>query len=137
MRRALQRRDKYCQFPGCTCTRFVDAHHIHHWADGGETDIGNLVLLCRTHHRLVHEGGFQLSRLPGGAFHFINLQGEVVPEVPKKRSRGNAFVLESENSKSGLQIDHKTGIPNWLGGGMEMDIVIEGLLRRQESKDSE
>ncbi|MGH6628122.1 MAG: DUF222 domain-containing protein, partial [Burkholderiales bacterium] len=62
IRRALQRRDGGCRFPGCTCTRFVDAHHIHHWADGGETDIDNLVLLCRHHHRLVHEGGFGLSR---------------------------------------------------------------------------
>ncbi len=59
IRRALQRRDRGCRFPGCTCTRFVDAHHIHHWADGGETHIDNLVLLCRHHHRLVHEGGFR------------------------------------------------------------------------------
>jgi hypothetical protein len=60
LRRALQRRDRGCRFPGCSCTRFVDAHHIHHWADGGETHINNLVLLCRHHHRLVHEGGFGL-----------------------------------------------------------------------------
>ncbi|MGH6820789.1 MAG: DUF222 domain-containing protein, partial [Methylocella sp.] len=55
IRRALQRRDGGCRFPGCTCSRFVDAHHIHHWADGGATHINNLVLLCRHHHRLVHE----------------------------------------------------------------------------------
>ncbi len=137
MRRALQQRDKSCRFPGCSCSRFVDAHHIHHWADGGETNMNNLLLLCRTHHRLVHEGGFQLIKLTGGGFQFINPQGQAVPQAPKPRSRGNAFVLESENTQSGIHIDHKTGIPNWLGGGMEMDIVIEGLLRRQDNKGSE
>jgi hypothetical protein len=37
MRRALAARDKGCRFPGCTHTRFVDGHHVRHWADGGET----------------------------------------------------------------------------------------------------
>jgi len=52
IRRALRRRDGGCRFPGCSATRFVDAHHVHHWADGGETCMDNLVLLCRRHHRL-------------------------------------------------------------------------------------
>jgi len=99
--------------------------------------MNNLLLLCRTHHRLVHEGGFQLNKLTGGGFQFINHHGEVVPSAPKMRSSGNVFALENENTNSGIQIDHKTCIPNWLGGGMEMDIVIEGLLRRQETKSSE
>jgi len=47
LRRALQARDCGCRFPGCSHHRFVDAHHIEHWADGGETSIDNLVLLCR------------------------------------------------------------------------------------------
>jgi hypothetical protein len=62
LRRALRARDGGCSFPGCTQTRHVDAHHIHHWADGGRTDLANLVQLCRHHHRLVHEGGFGLRR---------------------------------------------------------------------------
>ena len=61
IRRALQRRDQGCRFPGCTAHRFVDAHHVHHWADGGETKMDNLVLLCRHHHRLVHEGGYGVA----------------------------------------------------------------------------
>ncbi len=60
VRRALLARDGRCQFPGCERHRFVDAHHIHHWAHGGETSLDNLVLLCRHHHRLVHEGGFSV-----------------------------------------------------------------------------
>jgi hypothetical protein len=61
-RRALISRDERCQFPGCERHRYVDAHHIRHWAQGGETTLDNLVLLCRHHHRLVHEGGFSVAR---------------------------------------------------------------------------
>lgn len=65
IRRALRSRDRCCQFPGCANSRHVDAHHLHHWADGGHTDLANLVQLCRHHHRLVHEGGFSISGEPG------------------------------------------------------------------------
>ena len=65
IRRALVARDGRCQFPGCERHRWVDAHHIHHWAQGGETSVDNLVLLCRHHHRLVHEGGFGVARTDG------------------------------------------------------------------------
>ena len=57
MRRALALRDKGCTHPECTRPHhWCDAHHVVHWADGGETALKNLVLLCRRHHRLVHEG---------------------------------------------------------------------------------
>ena len=52
IRRALNTRDGGCRFPGCTHQRYVDAHHIEHWAEGGETKLSNLVTLCRLHHRL-------------------------------------------------------------------------------------
>jgi hypothetical protein len=51
LRRALKTRDRGCRFPGCPNTRYVDGHHIHHWAKGGETKLSNLVQLCRFHHR--------------------------------------------------------------------------------------
>ena len=57
IRRALHRRDGGCRYPGCTNRRFIDGHHILHWSKGGPTSLENLVLLCRRHHRLVHEGG--------------------------------------------------------------------------------
>jgi len=66
MRRALRMRDEDCRFPGCTNDRFVDGHHIEHWADGGETNLDNLVLLCRHHHHLVHEGGFSCEKNGSG-----------------------------------------------------------------------
>ena len=62
IRRALQARDRSCRFPGCTARR-CDAHHVEHWIDGGATSLDNLVLLCRRHHRAVHEGGFAVRQL--------------------------------------------------------------------------
>ena len=56
IRRALNARDKGCRFPGCSFKRYIDGHHVKHWAHGGETKLSNLVTLCRFHHRLVHEG---------------------------------------------------------------------------------
>ena len=70
MRRALKTRDGGCRFPGCTNHKFVDGHHIEHWADGGETSLDNLVLLCRHHHHLVHEGGFDCKRSADGEIWF-------------------------------------------------------------------
>jgi hypothetical protein len=82
LRRALRRRDKGCRFPGCCNTRFVDAHHVHHWADGGDTTMSNLILLCRRHHTLLHEGRFSVAahQPERGAtqFHFYRSSGSMV-----------------------------------------------------------
>ncbi|MDX1579232.1 MAG: DUF222 domain-containing protein, partial [Gemmatimonadota bacterium] len=59
LRRALEARDRGCRFPGCEL-RFTEAHHVVHWADGGATSLDNTVLLCRFHHRLVHEDGWRV-----------------------------------------------------------------------------
>jgi hypothetical protein len=67
IRTALVVRDRGCAFPGCDRPpSWTDAHHREHWADGGPTSLDNLVLLCRTHHRAVHEGGWQLIHDPDG-----------------------------------------------------------------------
>jgi 5-methylcytosine-specific restriction endonuclease McrA len=65
IRRALQHRDQGCRFPGCG-SRFGQAHHIRHWAHGGPTTMSNLAMLCRRHHRAVHEEGFQVARETNG-----------------------------------------------------------------------
>jgi len=85
MRRALRVRDKGCRFPGCTNTRFIDGHHIKHWADGGETSMDNLVMLCRHHHHLVHEGGFACEKAVDGGISFKDQRERVLapaPEIP-------------------------------------------------------
>ncbi len=70
IRRALRARDRSCQYPGCSQSRYVDGHHIVHWADGGETKLDNLILICRRHHRLVHEFGYQIIKTETG-FEFV------------------------------------------------------------------
>jgi len=79
--RALHARDRGCRFPGCERTRFVDAHHIEHWANGGETRLDNLVQLCRHHHRLVHEGGYSVER-DGRELAFRTPGGRAIDDAP-------------------------------------------------------
>ena len=83
IQRALQARDGGCRFPGCTNHRFVDGHHIIHWSKGGETSLDNLVLLCRHHHRLVHEGGFDCRRSEDGEIYFVDRRNQRLPEIPR------------------------------------------------------
>jgi hypothetical protein len=78
-RSALAVRDGGCVFPGCDRPlAWCDAHHLWHWVDGGPTDLANLALLCRAHHRTVHEGGWQLTRGP---------DGQLTAAPPRRRPR--------------------------------------------------
>ena len=79
LKRALWSRDRGCTFPGCLNKRYVDAHHVHHWIDGGETSAGNLTLLCSYHHRLLHEGGFRIARDANGDRYFQRPDGRAIP----------------------------------------------------------
>ncbi len=130
IRRALQRRDGGCRFPGCTASRFVDAHHIRHWADGGETCMENLVLLCSRHHHLVHEGGFTLQKVCG-EFRFTNPQGIVLQNSAHGRSRGNVDDLFKLNDDRGIRITPKTAQSRWMGEKMDDQLAVEGLLFRE------
>jgi hypothetical protein len=83
LRRALWLRDAGCRFPGCANRHFIHGHHIRHWANGGETSLQNLALLCSFHHGLVHEGGFRLCRDPeSGALEWFDPRGRPIPHVP-------------------------------------------------------
>jgi hypothetical protein len=62
MMRQLRYRDRECRFPGCGARRFTHAHHVVWWEHGGSTDLGNLVLVCAFHHKLVHEYGWSVER---------------------------------------------------------------------------
>lgn len=75
IRKALEQRDGGCRFPGCTEKRYVDAHHIEHWVDGGETSLANCCLLCRHHHRLIHEEGYGCENVRG-QLHFYDPHGQ-------------------------------------------------------------
>ncbi|MFX3657639.1 MAG: DUF222 domain-containing protein [bacterium] len=78
MKRALVARDRGCTFPGCHHQRFLEAHHVHHWADGGDTRLDNLLLLCSAHHTLIHDGGFSVLRRPDGSYCFLRPDGRPV-----------------------------------------------------------
>ena len=92
LRRALNARDRGCRFPGCGSRRFLDAHHIDHWVDGGPTDIDNLIHLCGFHHRLLHEGGYRIARTAGGGIAFHRRDGR---PIQARRVRGRPGKLPS------------------------------------------
>ena len=81
IRRALWARDHGCSFPGCTHIRYVDAHHVRHWSKGGETSLENLMLLCSQHHRLVHEGGYEICTDVEGRWYFKRSDGRAIPTL--------------------------------------------------------
>lgn len=134
--RALRLRDKGCRFPGCTCTRWVDGHHIRHWADGGETKLSNLVLLCRFHHRLVHEGGFSIRVLDDGAPQFVRPNRAAIPLAASavEPPLGYWPELEDENLRFGIEIGPRTITSRWLGEQMDYDIALEGLAWRDRHR---
>ncbi len=128
LKRALQSRDGGCRFPGCSAERFTDAHHLHHWADGGETRLDNLVLLCRHHHRLVHEGGYAVRVNTDGSLAFTRPDGRLLAEEPVP-SPSTTDIIHT-NRAAGLAITPETGIPLWQGEAMDYGLAIEGLIRR-------
>lgn len=82
LERAVRSRDaNRCRFPGCDNRRFLDIHHVEHWANAGETCLENLLLLCTRHHTLVHEGGFRIDRDFLDRWTFFRPDGIGVPDV--------------------------------------------------------
>ena len=129
IRRALHVRDEgRCQFPGCENHRWVDAHHIVHWARGGETKLDNLVLLCGHHHRLVHEGGFGVLRQGDGRLVFRRPDGQAVPAAPSP-TRGRCAELRARNRREGLQIGPGTASPG-TGEPFDRGLAVAGLRAR-------
>ncbi len=127
IRRALRARDRRCRFPGCTESRFVDAHHIRHWARGGETALSNLVHLCRFHHRFVHEGGCRLEKTRAGDLRFILPSGNGITESPSSCST-HADELRRINRELGITIGEETCVPLWSGEAMDYGAAVEWLM---------
>ena len=149
LRRALTIRDQGCRFPGCTESRFVDAHHIHHWCDGGETKLENLVLLCRRHHRLVHEQGYEIinhvekhhgldkhlgqSGRQRGHIEFRRPDRQTLPEALYPQFTDHqiqeSLEIECQHQRMGLTIDEYTAITKWQGERMDYAMATEGMVR--------
>lgn len=96
--------------------------------------MGNLVLLCRHHHRLVHEGGFGVQFLQGGDLYFTNPTGARIHAAPETCFSGNAFELMARNTANNISISPRTAIPDWGGEGMDVDVVVHGLERLESSR---
>jgi hypothetical protein len=129
LRRALRARDRGCRFPGCAHERFLHAHHIHHWARGGETKLGNLVQLCSHHHRLVHEGGFRVESAGPAAFLFRRPDGSEIPPAPSCTS-ATGPAIEHQHPRPAPVIDAYTCMPRSAGDSIDYGIAVEGLLAK-------
>jgi hypothetical protein len=125
IRRALNSRDGGCRFPGCTHQRYLDAHHIEHWADGGDTKLSNLVTLCRFHHRLVHEGQITVEAQDRGGWRFLHPDGrhfEIIRCTAPDPYHGEE--LEHAHSELGIHIDPDTAATRWRGERMDYDLGV-------------
>jgi Domain of unknown function (DUF222)/HNH endonuclease len=130
LRRALRSRDDGCRFPGCTHGRFMHAHHIRHWARGGPTTLENLVQLCSYHHRLVHEGGFQVESLGRGLVRFRRPDGGAVAPSPERGCvRGPG--LGEQHRARGIAVDARTCRPLSAGDRLDYGLAVEVLTAKE------
>jgi hypothetical protein len=133
LRRALNARDSGCRFPGCTFHRYVDAHHVEHWADGGETKLANLITLCRAHHRMVHKGEIVIEPREDGGWRFLSQDGRPYQEAYREDAyRENSppcewSALHTVHDARGIYIDAGTATTRWTGERMDYDLAIFGL----------
>jgi hypothetical protein len=126
-RRALMVRDGGCRFPGCTERRYVEAHHVVHWTDGGLTDLANLVLLCWHHHHAVHEGGFGMS-FEHGVVTVWRPDGRLL-HSETLLAQGPGIVEQNEGL--GLQITPESVASQWDGTRLSSELLadtVTGLL---------
>ena len=134
LRRALQARDGQCRFPGCNARR-CDAHHVRHWADGGATRLDNLVLLCRRHHRAVHEEGFAVRMGATGEAEFHWPDGRPLPAVPCA-AQWNGPPLAPTDARldaGGIAIGPDTATPDWHGERLDLVYAIDVLWTPREA----
>jgi hypothetical protein len=120
LRRALLLRDgDRCQYPGCNAKGYVDAHHVKHWAHGGETKLENLVTLCRRHHVRVHEGGEQILVTEDGQHVFLDREGRPIPTGPIAIDLGDEGFerLKAANARAELVITPRTNQTTYEGAG--------------------
>jgi hypothetical protein len=117
------------------CAPGTAAAAFRHWANGGETSLDNLVSLCRRHHRLVHEGGFGVERVAGGALRFSRPDGRIIEEHPRLPVTGDA---EDFLGPTHRRVDQETGeaidASSWIipGDTLDYGIAIEALMRKGE-----
>src|SRR5262249_52956233 len=117
-----------CRFPGCG-VRHAQGHHLHHWANGGPTRLANLTLLCRFHHRAVHEEGYQAERDAEGTLLFRTPRGWPIPEVPPPPPlpRDPMRALMAGNRANAPAIAARAGCREWSGEKLALPWAISVL----------
>ena len=135
LRRTLEHRDAGCRFPG-RGNRLCDAHHVEPWAAGGATSLANTLLLCRRHHRAVHEEGFSIELGPNGEARFSRPDGRPFPQAPAlPRLAGEPVpALAGRLASHGVALDGGATMPSWWGEAVEDGWAID-LLRWLRSRD--
>lgn len=133
--RALHVRDRACcRFPGCHRRTGLEAHHIVHWARGGRTSLDNLVLLCRLHHWLVHEGGFRVEAPVTEQATFRRPDGELLPEVSELTSAALPATALGQTLRG--TADSLTP-PWWYGEPMRLAYVVSSILDDQDLRSGD
>jgi hypothetical protein len=133
LHRALKSRDRgCCRVPGCPNTRYLDGHHIKHWAHGGETKLSNLVSLCKHHHRQVHEGNVVVHVLDDGAIRFTTPKGKSFDSTLPDHTQplGDWHQLVATHEDQGIHIDRNTAASSLDWVGYDHGIAVDSLLRR-------
>src|SRR5438552_3116791 len=128
LRRVLHFRDRGCRFPGCGLP-LGQGHHIQHWANGGLTTLSKLALLCRRHHRAVHEEGYQMKRQADGELCCWRPDGRLLPDVPPPAvvPTDSVAELRAQHDAQGLHIHTRTAMPSWLGERLNVGYAIDVL----------
>ena len=123
--RALRVRDGGCRFPGCAHMRQLDGHHVTHWAHGGATRLSNLLLLCRRHHRQVHEGNAMVRLRDDGAVEFTDALGRRIEAAPP--TAGSPDWIAATHRREGPAIDPQTAVGHWRGERLDLGLAVAGL----------
>jgi hypothetical protein len=123
LRRALLHRDRGCRFPGCS-RRFVQGHHLRHWAQGGPTSLDNLTLLCRAHHRSVHEEAVRVARAPDGTLEFRRPDGRLIPAVAPAAQVPADPVEALRAGHRALAIDPRSLTTGWAAEPLDLHWAI-------------
>jgi hypothetical protein len=128
LRRALLHRDRGCRFPGCGLPH-GQGHHLRHWAQGGPTTLSNLALLCRRHHRAVHEEGYRVERQADGGLQFQQPDGRPLPDVPPPAAvpADPVHVLRADHFARDLDVHTRTACAEWLGERLDVGWAINVL----------
>jgi hypothetical protein len=127
MKRALLQRDRTCRFPGCGNRLYLEAHHIVHWADGGDTSLANTVSCCSFHHRYVHEYGCSIELHADGP-RFFDRRGRPILDAPPP-SRPPALGWEAILARHAeLPITASINEPRWDGDRINYEAVIDDLV---------